>query len=168
MAGVRFLPLLLLALLVSGACLPSGDDDTLAPGELPKCTWAQVRRVSDGDTIVVDYEGREERVRYIGIDTPEISTSGGWPEPFGELAAKRNEELIGRGRVCLERDITERDRYGRLLRYVWNDEGTLINEVLLREGLARVTTYPPDVKYVESRYVPAQREAEAARRGIWQ
>ena len=71
-------------------------------------------------------------------------------------------ELIGNRDVCLEHDITERDRYGRLLRYVWLPDGRLANEVLLREGLATVTTYPPDVKYVKSRYLPAQREAQAA------
>lgn len=162
---MRFLAALLLFSLLFAACLPEEPPE---PDGLPECTWAPVKRVTDGDTIVVAYGGRDERVRYIGIDTPEVAGSPVGEQPFGPAAKARNEELLRAGRACLERDITERDRFGRLLRYVWNEDGELVNEVLLREGLARMTTYPPDVKYVESRYRPAQVEAQEEFRGMWQ
>lgn len=133
---------------------------------LPACDWARVDRVVDGDTIVVELDGRLEHVRYIGVDAPESGGPGGH-EPFGDEAAARNAQLLSGGRVCLERDITDRDRYGRLLRYAWLPDGRLVEEQLLRDGLAVVVTYPPDVKYLEGRHLPAQQEARAARRGLW-
>lgn len=155
---------------LSGLALLACEVAGVEPGTttpLPACDWAKVVRVTDGDTIRVKLDGREERVRYIGVDTPEVAGSPAGAEPFGAEASKANREMVEDERVCLERDITERDRYGRLLRYVWLADGTLVNEELLRLGLAQVITYPPDVKYVESRYLPAQDEAQAAGRGMW-
>ncbi len=137
----------------------------LPPGVV--CQWASVVRVVDGDTIRVRIAGAEERVRYIGIDTPETAGSPAGEQPFGPDAAAFNEHLVGGRRLCLERDVSERDRYGRLLRYAWLDDGTLVNERLLEAGLARVVTFPPDVKYHETRLLPAQRAAMAAGRGMW-
>lgn len=134
---------------------------------LPSCDWADVVRVIDGDTIAVSISGREDTVRYIGVDTPEIRHPTRGVEPFGPEASAYNSELLSGGRVCLERDVTERDRYGRLLRYAWLEDGTFVNEALLLAGLAQVITYPPDVKYVESRYLPAQQQARDAGLGIW-
>ena len=133
---------------------------------LPPCDWARVERVIDGDTIVVELDGRLEHVRYIGVDAPESGGPRGG-EPFGDEAATRNVQLLSGGQVCLERDITDRDRYDRLLRYAWLPDGRLVEEQLLRDGLAVVVTYPPDVKYLEERHLPAQQEARAARRGLW-
>ena len=99
---------------------------------------AQVVRVVDGDTIVFSLE-----------------------------ASAANSQLLAAGRACLEKDISERDRYGRLLRYVWLSDGRLVEEELLREGFAALTTFPPDIKYIEERYLPALREARGAGRGIW-
>ncbi len=161
------LPLLAVSLVFGAGCELLEEPDPLAPGELPECTWARVVKITDGDTIRVRFDGREERVRYIGIDTPEVRGSPGGPEPFGDEATKANARMVEDERVCLERDVSDRDRYGRLLRYVWLRDGTLVNEELLRMGLAQVSTYPPDVKYVESRFLPAQEEAQAAGLGIW-
>lgn len=157
---------LLPAVFLLAACDPATSID--APGDTPVegCEWAEVERVVDGDTIIAEVDGDRERVRYIGIDTPEFP-SGGVPEPFAQQASDRNEELLADGAVCLESDISNRDRFDRLLRYVWLEDGTLVNEVLLREGLATIVTFPPDVKYHESRYEPAQDEAREARRGLW-
>ncbi|MCK9518875.1 MAG: thermonuclease family protein [Dehalococcoidia bacterium] len=164
---LRNLFLAVVAAVAVSACelLEEFDDEPVAG--LPACTWARVVKVTDGDTIRVQFDGREERVRYIGIDTPEVRGSPGGPEPFGDEASEANARMVEDARVCLERDVSETDRYGRLLRYVWLRDGTLVNEELLRLGLAQITTYPPDVKYVESRYLPAQDEAQASRRGIW-
>jgi micrococcal nuclease len=107
---------------------------------------AQVVRVVDGDTIIVNVEGQEYRVRYIGIDTPETVHPTKPVEPFGKEASEMNKQLVEGKIVRLEKDISETDRYGRLLRYVYVDD-IFVNAELVRLGYAQVTTYPPDVKY---------------------
>ncbi|MFN8506489.1 MAG: thermonuclease family protein [Dehalococcoidia bacterium] len=148
---------------------PGAPTPSPAPpsANLPACQWVTVTRVVDGDTIVVNINGTEDRVRYIGVDTPETVDPGQPVQPFGPEASALNRSLVEGKRVCLEKDLTNRDRYGRLLRYAWLADGTMVNEALLLAGLATVVTYPPDVKYVESRYLPAQRAAREAGRGIW-
>jgi micrococcal nuclease len=131
---------------------------------------ASLARVVDGDTIRVIVDGVEERVRYVGIDTPELNeTSGATPEPYGEAATAANARLLSEGRLVLEKDVSERDRYGRLLRDIWvEEEGTwtLVNLVLVAKGYAQVSTYPPDVRYVDA-LLAAQAEARAAGHGLW-
>jgi len=118
--------------------------------------------VVDGDTIKI--EGGEV-VRYIGINTPETVAPKKPIECFGKEASEKNKELVQGKTVELVRDVSNRDRYGRLLRYVWiGDE--MINEVLVREGYAQVSTYPPDVAEVE-RFLNAQRSAVNEKKGIW-
>jgi len=103
-------------------------------------TIAKVTRVYDGDTIQI--EGGQ-KVRYAGIDTPEV-----YPTVlcYSEEAKAENEKLVLGQTVELEKDISETDKYGRLLRYV-HLGGVLVNDEMLREGFASVSTYPPDVKY---------------------
>ena len=119
----------------------------------------EVLRVIDGDTIVVD-GGR--RVRYVGIDTPEVGAS---PEPFGTEATSFNATLVTGRMVTLKRDVSERDRFGRLLRFVYAD-GILVNAELVREGYARAREYPPDTQHAEC-YALLEVEAVAAERGMW-
>jgi endonuclease YncB( thermonuclease family) len=126
---------------------------------------AQVTRVVDGDTIEVLIDGVEYRLRYIGIDTPETKHPTSGVEPFGPEASQANSELVEGKTVLLERDVSEVDRYGRLLRYVYVDD-LMVNEELLRRGLARVATFPPDVKYVD-RFLEVQRAAQKAGMGMW-
>jgi endonuclease YncB( thermonuclease family) len=126
---------------------------------------AQVTRVVDGDTIHVAIDGVEYRLRYIGIDTPEINDPEHGVEPFGPEATEANRELVEGKSVLLEKDVSETDKFGRLLRYVYVGD-LMVNEELLRQGLARVATFPPDVKYVD-RFLAAQRAAQDAGRGIW-
>ncbi len=123
---------------------------------------ARVTRVVDGDTIEVDLDGASYRVRYILVDTPE--TYGG-VEPFGPEASEANRRLVEGKTVWLEKDVSETDRYGRLLRYVYVDD-LLVNEELLRLGVAQVATYPPDIKYVD-RFLQVQRQAQAGGVGLW-
>lgn len=132
------------------------------------CEWATVVKVTDGDTIRVDFvDGAlAQPVRYIGMDAPETVHPTLGVQPFGPEASARNKELVGNKKVCLERDISETDRYDRLLRYAWLPDGRMVNEVLVSEGLATVDTFPPDVKYVE-RFVADQRQAREANRGLW-
>lgn len=120
---------------------------------------ALVVRVIDGDTVVI--EGGE-RLRYIGMDTPESTTQH---ECFGDEATERNRDLVEGRVVALETDVSDRDRFGRLLRYVYVD-GVMVNELLVREGFATVSTYPPDVKYQE-RFLAAQTAARQAEAGLW-
>jgi len=118
-----------------------------------------VVRVIDGDTIEID---GNLRVRYIGVDTPEVS---GKVECYGREATQKNRELVEGKRVRLEKDVSETDRYGRLLRYVYVGD-TFVNAELVREGYAQAATYPPDVKYQEL-FTRLQREAREAKRGLW-
>lgn len=126
---------------------------------------ARVVRVVDGDTINVEIDGVEYRVRYIGVDTPETKHPTLGVEPFGPEASQANEELVAGKTVLLEKDVSETDQYGRLLRYVYVGD-LMVNEELLRRGLARVATFPPDVKYVD-RFLSLQRQAQAAGLGMW-
>jgi endonuclease YncB( thermonuclease family) len=131
---------------------------------------AELVRVVDGDTIRVSIDGTEYRVRYIGIDTPESVRPGSPVEEFAIEASEANRELVVGRRLVLERDVSETDRFGRLLRYVWTVDGadrhTFVNLELLRLGYAQVATYPPDVRYVDL-FLAAQREAREAERGLW-
>lgn len=131
---------------------------------------ATLVRVVDGDTIRVLVGGVEERVRYIGIDTPELNPSSpATPDPYGAAATDANARLLAGGRLVLETDVSERDRHGRLLRDIWVEDAgawTLVNLALVAEGYAQVSTYPPDVKYVDALLV-AQRAARAERHGLW-
>ncbi|MBI2908325.1 MAG: thermonuclease family protein [Chloroflexi bacterium] len=119
----------------------------------------RVTRVIDGDTIVIN-GGR--RVRYIGVNTPEIH---GKVQPFGQEATEANRALVDGKVVRLEKDVSETDKYGRLLRYVYV-EGLLVNAELVRLGFAQMATYPPDVKYQDC-FRALQREAREAGRGLW-
>jgi micrococcal nuclease len=119
-------------------------------------------RVSDGDTVRVKLDGgREERVRYIGIDTPEV-TAG---ECFAAEAADFNEELVAGREVRLVLDTDERDRYGRLLAYVYAGD-TFVNAELVRAGYAQPLTVPPNVRF-EDRFRRLARDARRDGRGLW-
>lgn len=120
---------------------------------------ALVTRVIDGDTIVVLLDGREEKVRLIGIDTPEKG------RPYFSEATRKTAELVLGKEVKLEKDVSERDKYGRLLRYVYT--GSLfVNAELVRQGYAMVYTYPPDVKYSDY-FLKLQQEARDKNLGLW-
>ena len=122
----------------------------------------RVIRVIDGDTFEI--EGGE-KVRYIGIDTPESVDPRKPVQCFGAEASRRNKELVEGKVVSLERDLTDRDKYGRLLRYVWADS-VFINLELVKQGYARAYSYPPDIKY-QDHFTEAERTARADGLGLW-
>lgn len=124
--------------------------------------FTTVVSVVDGDTIKI--EGGEV-VRYIGVNTPETVAPNRPVECMGREASARNKELVQGKIVELEKDVSQRDRYGRLLRFVWVGD-TMVNEQLVREGFAQVSTYPPDVKY-QPLFVEAQRLAIEEKKGLW-
>ena len=144
--------LLLLPLLAAGAASAATIQGTVV-------------RVVDGDTIYVQLADRVEKIRYIGVNAPEIHHPLKGQEPGGREAAAVNRRLVGGRHVRLELDVRTRDRYGRLLAYVWVGD-TMINAELVREGYAQVMTVPPNVKYQEL-FVMLQREARHAGRGLW-
>jgi micrococcal nuclease len=156
----------------SGAGSGTGTPQTKAPGtgDSPPgsaCISADARReqalvthVTDGDSIEVEVGGVPFRVRYIGIDAPEMNG-----EPLGKEAREANSGLVGGKAVEMIRDLSEADRYGRLLRYVFAD-GRFVNRELVRIGMARAGYFPPDVAcYAEFR--TAEEEARQDARGLW-
>ena len=124
-----------------------------------------VVRVVDGDTIHVRIGARVEKVRYIGVNTPEVHHPTKGEEPGGREAAEVNRRLIEGKTVRLELDVQERDRYGRLLAYVWVGD-VMVNAELVRLGYAQVMTVPPNVRY-QQLFLKLQREAREAGRGLW-
>ena len=120
---------------------------------------ATVTRVIDGDTIIID---TGQKIRYIGIDTPEVYPQ---TEDYGMEAWQANRRLVEGKEVRLERDVSETDKYGRLLRYVYIED-TLVNAELVRLGLAEARAYPPDTKY-QTTLEQMEREARQAGRGMW-
>ncbi len=122
----------------------------------------KVSRVIDGDTIELE---NGQKVRYIGINTPETVDPRKSVECFGKEASLKNKELVEGKNVRLEKDISERDKYSRLLRYVYVDD-IFVNDYLVRQGFAYASTFPPDVKY-QDQFQKAQLEAQQQNRGIW-
>lgn len=126
-----------------------------------------VVRVVDGDTIHVQLGGVREKVRYIGVDTPETVRPGFGVECFGKAASAANARLVAGERVRLERDAEARDRYGRLLAYVYRErDGAFVNAALVRGGFASPLTVAPNVAH-EDDFVRLAREARRAGRGLW-
>lgn len=129
-------------------------------------TPAQVIRVVDGDTLVAAINGQEYKVRLIGVDAPETVNPTKGIQPYGPEASAYTKSKLEGKTVWLERDVSETDRYGRLLAYVWLEDGTLFNASLILYGYAQVFTWPPDVKYVDY-FVRLQRLAQSAGAGLW-
>lgn len=132
-----------------------------SPTPLPP-DYALVSKVIDGDT--VELEGGR-RVRYIGINTPEINYQTGKNDCYAAEAKQKNQELVESKVVRLEKDISETDKFGRLLRYVYVDD-LFVNKVLVEQGFAQVSTFPPDVKYQKD-FVDADRRARESSLGLW-
>jgi micrococcal nuclease len=124
-------------------------------------------RIVDGDTIRVALPAGEEAVRYIGIDTPESVKPGSPVECFAKRASAFNARLVEGQRVRLVYDVERRDRYGRLLAYVYRaGDGLFVNAELVRRGYATVATFPPNVAH-EREFRRLARRARLSGRGLW-
>lgn len=121
---------------------------------------AHVVRVIAGDTIAVSLDGAEYRVCYILIDAPEQE------EPYYNEAAKLNQLLLGNRPVHLLRDVSDTDQHGCLLRYVYTEDGVLVNAEIVREGMAALAVVPPDTRF-RSTIAAAEEEARTHGYGIW-
>lgn len=137
--------------------------DTKVTGEL-----VNIVRVIDGDTFVIfNTYGSEEKIRLIGVNAPESRNSGKKKkEEFGEESKKFLTNLLKNAKVRLEFDVQRVDRYGRTLAYVYLENGTFLNEYLVKTGYAQVATFPPNVKYKEL-FIEAQRYARENKTGLW-
>jgi micrococcal nuclease len=127
---------------------------------IPDGQQALVTRIIDGDTIDVSIDGQIYRVRYIGMDTPERGM------PFFSEATEANRQLVGGQTVILVKDVSETDRYNRLLRYVYLANGVFVNAELVRQGFAQIATYPPDVAH-QAEFLALQQQAREAGLGLW-
>ena len=132
------------------------------------CSWSgdqavHAKWVVDGDTIVLK-DGRH--VRYIGINAPEKGRVGKSSAPFSQKARKRNEHMVRGQTLRLQSDQEQKDRFGRLLAYIFLQDGTMVNSELLREGLAYFLPTPPNMRYAKE-LLAAQRQAMQHQRGIW-
>lgn len=156
------------ALVFLVSCRSTGPPPTarpVAPG--PSAGEAVIEHVVDGDTVDVDLDGRDERIRLIGIDTPETKDQDSPVECYGPEATALTELLIPPGTIVrLERDAEARDDYGRLLAYVHRSDGLFVNLELARQGAATVLSIRPNTAYADV-IANAVQEARRAGRGLW-
>ncbi|MBD8141847.1 thermonuclease family protein [Frigoribacterium sp. CFBP 13605] len=149
---------------------PGGAGAVPVPTSVPAAAVeAVVDRVVDGDTVVVLVAGERERIRLIGVDTPETVKPDAPVDCFGPEASTFTTAALPEGAtVWLEDDASQgdADRYDRLLRYVWSPDGTMLNERLVAEGYGREDTYDDAYRY-RDRFVAAEASAEASRVGLW-
>ncbi len=129
---------------------------------------ATIDRVVDGDTVVVDIDGRRETVRLIGIDTPETVKPNSPVECFGPEASAATKALLPQGTpIRLERDVEARDDYDRLLAYIYRaTDGIFVNLEIVRTGYATLLTFPPNVAHV-TEFVDAAETARSQGLGLW-
>lgn len=135
---------------------------TASVSAIPRGEFVRVVRVIDGDTIEI--EGGK-RVRYIGINTPEIGEPHKQIECFAAEAKRKNSQLVEGKDVLLVKDNSQTDTYNRLLRYV-HVGGIFVNDVLVRQGFARVESVKPDIQYAKD-FSRAQQEAQDQNKGLW-
>jgi micrococcal nuclease len=166
--SARRLILVLFALAVAaGGAAAGGVLERDDPGDEGSGDVGRVVRVVDGDTIHVQVGSVREKVRYIGVDTPETKDPRKPVQCFGQKAADFNASLVADESVRLVRDVEERDRYGRLLAYVYRvRDGLFVNAELARLGYAQPLSIPPDVRFAD-RFAALAREAREAGRGLW-
>lgn len=143
---------------------PATPSPAVAPANqaisAPEGDLAAVTQVIDGDTIEVALGGATYRVRYIGMDTPERG------DPYFSEATDANRALVEGKMVILIKDVSKTDRYGRLLRYVYLEDGIFVNAELVKQGYAVVATFPPDIRH-QDLFLTLEREAREASRGLW-
>jgi micrococcal nuclease len=140
----------------------------LRPVQPPAPTNNQVVRVVDGDTIEVRLDGQNQKVRLIGIDTPEVVDPRQPVQCFGQEASRQAHQLLDGQTIELQADPTQdnKDKYGRLLRYVYLPDHTLVNLLLIQEGYAHEYTY--QIPYIyQAQFRQAEQQARQQQKGLW-
>ncbi len=170
MKNRSFLPFWASVLLAAAACaslgiafLPSDSFPGVHGSQKRAAEESIVQRLVDGDTVVL---ANGDRVRYIGMDTPELHHPRKPVQVYAREAMEFNRNLVEGKTVLLEFDVERYDKYNRLLAYVFLQDGTFVNAELVRQGYAHILTIPPDVKYA-GLFLKYEREARKARRGLW-
>ncbi|HSP22762.1 MAG TPA: thermonuclease family protein [Planococcus sp. (in: firmicutes)] len=160
----KMIGLLMLVAVLSGCGLLESTDTSGTEEQI----GVEVTSVIDGDTIKIMYEGKEETVRYLLVDTPETNHPRFGEQPLGKEATAANKRIINSGDVTIEFDVGERfDDYGRLLAYIYVD-GESVQEQLVESGMARVAyVYPPNTRYLDA-FEQAEQKAKDAEAGIWE
>ena len=153
------LPIWVVALLLCAGAVARAVDQSAEQG----ITAGVVERVVDGDTVVLV---GGERIRYIGVDTPELHHPKKKVQPYAREAMEFNRKLVEGQKVRLESDVDKKDKYGRTLAYVYLEDGRFVNAELLKEGYAQLLTIPPNVRYVDL-FTGLQRQAREAKKGLW-
>jgi micrococcal nuclease len=163
--GLVFAIILLIGIIISRF---THAPTTPPPGPALVSQLYPVTHIIDGDTITITKDGAEEKVRLLGIDSPEVDTSRGPVECFGQEASEKTASLLTGQSVSLEIDPTQaqRDKYGRLLAYVYTADGTLINKILVEGGYAKEYTYDTPYTY-KADFKAAEKTAQAGGRGLW-
>jgi len=126
----------------------------------------KVIRIVDGDTIVVNIDSKDEKVRLIGVDTPETVKPDTPVQKYGKEASAFTKKMLIGKKVKLEFDVQHRDKYARFLAYVYLDDGRMFNKILIEEGYAQVMTVPPNIKYQQD-FIRLQRKAKENKKGLW-
>ena len=140
-----------------------------AKAQLQENTWYKVSKITDGDTFYVTTSSSEKyKIRLIGIDAPETRNVGVkvCKEYFGTEAKIFVTQLLRNKKVKLTFDVQKTDRYGRVLAYVYLENGIFLNQYLVEKGYAVVSTFPPNVKFVE-KFTQAERNARKLKLGMW-
>ena len=152
------------------SCQNSTSSASLQPSgfETGKHTFYQIHRVVDGDTFwFINGKGEKEKIRFIGIDAPEARNYGKKTKQyFGRDSELFLVEYLKGKKVRLEYDVQKYDQYGRTLAYVFMEDGTFLNEHIVRCGFAVTSTYPPNVKYL-TRFLKGERHARKNKLGMW-
>ncbi len=158
--AVRYIPPAIISLPESNSSsTPQVSTSTSTVAE----DWFTVARAVDGDTVEL---ADGTKVRYVGVNTPETHHPTKGVQCYGKEAAAYNQTLVAGKKVRLAKDVSETDRYGRLLRFVYLEDGTFVNRLLLEQGYAEVMTYPPDVAKSKE-FLAVQSQAREAKRGLW-
>ncbi|MCG8539518.1 MAG: thermonuclease family protein [Clostridia bacterium] len=151
------------------------DQNTITGNTIQK---AVIRKVIDGDTIVAEIDDKKYKIRMIGVDTPEcFGEYKNKPQPYSVEASKFTKEILTLGKmVYLESDVSNEDRYGRLLRYVWLDNPSemdkfeiskkMFNAILINKGMATTMAIPPNVKYLKT-FIELESIAREKKIGLW-
>lgn len=131
-----------------------------------KPEFFRVIRIIDGDTIIVNFDSKNEKVRFIGVNAPETVNPGRPVEKYGKEASAFTKKILEGKKVRLEFDVQYRDKYSRLLAYVYLEDGRMINRMLIEEGYAQVMTVPPNLKYQKD-FIRFERKARENKKGLW-
>ena len=151
----------------SSSTLPFSKQEQTTTEKVKLYGAYKVLRIVDGDTFVADIDGTQTKIRLIGVDTPEsVHPDSSRNSDEGKTASEYTKSLLENKNVYLEYDVSRNDKYGRTLAYVYLDENTMLQDLLLQNGYAQIMTIQPNSKYADKFYAEQQIARENAK-GFW-